>query len=418
MKTLSLLLTTSLVSTQLFAATPNQVWGTFQGNAAHTGYSNTTINAEAIKLLWSRELTAPDNTFVSLGQPIVVNDNIYFRTQTYRDGSATAYPDSLLTLNAANGETRWQQYLDLRVSASGLSYDNQKLYLMLAKKSDLQRKLSASNILIAAFNADNGNEIFSEPAQLSTGGVNWDSQAPVVDNHQLFLGTMNMQLAANADNGHVQWRSGDVSGTDNYAVVNKDYVIRIMNNAISLMARKSGKLVRTIQGADTQIWTEETPLVLNEEQNVVYAVFDNRKETKQLTALDLNTNQLKWKLDIPSHLDQPVYANGMIYVLQHDDSSRDNYTLYAVDANAGTIQWTLPMNEDIRTNPIVTNNALFIYCEAHLIIISLDTHQIIKTITTRGTGSMAIANNTLYLTEMNYDIHSPETMFVSAYALT
>lgn len=416
MKRIHLLLATTFISTQLFAANANQVWGTYQGNPAHTGYSDTTVIPDAIKPLWSRELTPPPGNHTTLGQPVVAQGNVYFHTHTYRitTGGAT-YPDSLLALNAANGETRWQQDIDLLYTASSISYDNQKLYVMLMKQSELQRKLTQSNILITAYDADTSKTIFSQPAQLSNGVNDWNSQAPVIDHHQLFLGTMNMQLAANADNGYVQWRSGDVSGMDNLAVVNKDYVIRLMNNAISLLSRKSGKLVKSIQGADAQYWTEDTPVILNEAQNIVYAVFFNRKDTRQLTAIDLNTSQVKWKLDLPANYKQPLYANGMLYVMQTDDLDTNN--LYAIDANSGTITWTLPINEDIRVSPILTKNALFIYTQEHLLIVSLETHQIIKTITTRGSGNMAIANNTLYLTEMSFSLDLPETMFVSAYSL-
>lgn len=424
MRKLILIILSSLISAPILADNSNEVWSTYHGSASHAGYSNTTVNADAIKPLWTRELTTPDNTQTILGEPVVTKNTLYIHTQNYNADNGSSYPDSLLALDTTNGATRWQHDFDLSIRTSAITYDNNKLYLMLSHRNDQGRKLTINNIQIAAFDPENGNTIFSVPAQLTNGLYSgwWFSQAPVLNNHQLFLGNVSMQLAANADTGQVEWYSGDVSGVENMAVVNQDYVMRFMNNAVGLLSRKTGELVTTIASADTGVWQQNIPLILNEQQNTAYAVFNS---PTQLAAVDLNNKQLKWHLNIPDLVNKIVYANGMLYFIQLPNllgPLSGKTTLYAVDANTGTVAWTLPINLEINGDMIVTNNVLLIYTVDSLLVISLDTHQIIKTIPTKGIGDlgysyMAIANNTLYMTESRIDIGVQETMFVSAYAL-
>ena len=156
-------------------------------------------------------------------------------------------PDQVLAFDAATGQTKWKIDFPRPGLVSELTYDNNKLYLYF-DYDDLKKK-SYTNILVEAYDAETGKNIYSTPARMAC--CLYTSQSPVIVENQLFLGTFNTEQSFNLNDGKLQWNAKALSGRDSMAAVTNQFVIRGQESAITLLDRQTGKTITTIPTFDT-----------------------------------------------------------------------------------------------------------------------------------------------------------------------
>lgn len=77
-------------------------WNTWQGNAAHDGHMPLAVDPRGIRLAWRRDF--PPGTRLPLGQQLVTSESLGFLSLR----NAKTPGSSLIALDLANGEIRWQ----------------------------------------------------------------------------------------------------------------------------------------------------------------------------------------------------------------------------------------------------------------------------------------------------------------------
>jgi hypothetical protein len=378
MRKTKLLLLALLFCHSAFAVN-NVIWPTWLGNAAHTGYVNTTVDFAAIKPLWSIDLPLKAQE-IHLSNIIVSQDTIYFFSFT------RASPQwRLWAVNAANGKIKWQVDLG-SYFPSLLTYDNNKLYFYMINQD------TVTGVFAVAYDAVTGNKLFSTPFKLSGYG---HYQAPIVDNHQLLFGSPDEELSINTDNGNLQWKVNGLSSNVNGIVYN-NYVVRGDGNTLKLLDRQNGQTAFTID-----MGTFYTlPLIYDETNHAVYSA-----NNRTLIATDLQNKTIKWQKNFDEYDDIETIntTNNTLYVVSHGGVYLAR-TLRAINASTGITNWIMTLDSGFLAyhQPVVTNNALIFKELMQIQIISLDNQKVIKTIplddSYGNSGQIAVANNVLYYT--------------------
>ncbi len=73
-----------------------------------------------------------------------------------------------------------------------------------------------------------------------------------------------------------------------------------------------------------------------------------------IIALDKDTGELTWQNNLGAVSSQPTYTDGVVYCGSHDGS------LYALDADKGTVKWIYQTGSDIYSSPAVDNNLVYV----------------------------------------------------------
>lgn len=136
-------------------AAAGQSWGTYQGNASHTGYVPITIAAErGIQHLWSREFAGPLN-------PVAIGDGrIFVSESTFFTAGR-----GLHAVDAHTGATAWSHPDFGEVSSvNPPAYANGAVYLQTGRDT-----LSAHEPSLHAFDGATGTARFTVPFEAQWG---------------------------------------------------------------------------------------------------------------------------------------------------------------------------------------------------------------------------------------------------------
>ena len=395
MRKLALFILAALSTSALAKHTSDQTWGQWQGNSAHTGYSNTTIDPSMVKKLWVKDFPIKDRYSPMLSRVVVTNEAIYLTNRLITENSNKDKKE-LMALEPENGNERWK--VTIPASSTSPSFYNNKLYLVAKVGNDRLAQAIALNV----YDAQTGKPLLSVPATMPK----YDIGSPVIDNNQVFISSDFSLLAANAESGAMTWKAGNIAGRDLSATLTSQYVLRPLHNALAILDRKDGHLIKSIQGTPYPFFFDPSnAIVWDEKQNTAFAVYEiTQPKGSELAAIDTELGLVKWSFLLPDHyITTPVLANNMLYFISSKDGLEvnDSY-IYAVNAINGKIEWTFKVDDHFfHTNLIVTNNALIYHTPGKVVMLSLATHQPIASVETPGCGLMSLANDVLYIGDDN-----------------
>jgi outer membrane protein assembly factor BamB len=394
MKKIALLMLAVLSSNIYAKHNSHQSWDQLQGNSAHTGYSNTTVDPAMVKKLWVKHFPTEGRNASLLNRIVVADNALYLTNRLW--GEKETDNKYLIALRPENGEVLWK--VSIPVESSSPALYNNKLYLT----TKVGENRLAQNIALNIYDAQNGDLIISSPATTPREDIG----PPVIDNNQVFISSHFTQLAANATTGAMTWKSGEVAGSDLSATITSHYVLRPLHDALTVLDRKDGHLIKTIQGSEYPFFYDPSETVVwDESRHTAFVVYEiTRPRGAVLSAIDTELGTVKWTTTVTNHyISSPVFANNMIYFVSSKGGfeQSDNY-IYAVNANNGKLEWTYNIEDEyFHSNLIVTNNALIYHIPGKVVILSLQTHRPIASIETPGCGYMSLANDTLYVGDDN-----------------
>lgn len=394
MQKIALFILAALSASVYAKHTSHQTWGQLQGNSAHTGYSDTTINPAMIKKLWVKDFPAEDKNASFLSRVIVTDDAIYLTNRLWAGSKDDA--KQLMALEPENGEIRWK--VNIPADSTSPTLYNNKLYVT----TKVSESRLAQNIAPNVYDTKNGRHLLSTPATTPKEEVG----APVIDHNQVFISSHFSQLAVDAETGVMTWKAGNVAGRDNSATLTSHYVLRPLHDALAVLDRKDGHLIKSIQGSHYPFFYDPSEaIVWDEKCNTAFIAFEVTDPSgTELSAIDTEQGLVKWNMLITGHyIISPVLANNMLYFISAKGSfDKPDNSIYAVNAINGKVEWTFKVEDEFfHSNLIVTNNALIYHTPGKVVMLSLDTHQPIATVDTPGCGYMSLANDMLYVGDDN-----------------
>lgn len=382
------LLFISLLSTSLcYGAPAKELWTTEMGNSAHTGYFNVTVDPAQIKLAWVKKFGEPVGGRIvpSITDPVISDSAIYlFETSTDRN-----VPNKLEALNPATGEFLWRQNIS-SARLFNLTLNQNKLYAV----EDEHVSSTVDDVRIQAYSADDGKLIFSTLTNYATGA--WYTSTTVLDG-MVYAGSMNLQMALNADSGAQQWHVESLkdslisttAATSKYLLRNKDDGMYVVNRATGAIEGNIIAAEDTTSNAwNIPAWDETTRTAISVIYFYPHDTCNGCYMSSQLTAYDVDQKLVKWIKLLPA-VEQPVFSDNDIYY------SSDK-KVYAANIVTGNIEWTWDAPAHVNTL-LLTNNLIFASSEGagKTFALSRKTHEIVWQ--TGDFGQLSIDQNRLYI---------------------
>ncbi len=102
MKRIAILMLAALSSGVFAKHNSHPVWEQLQDDAAHTGYSNTTIDPALVKKLWIKDFPASENTSSLLSRTVATDNAIYLYNRLWT--TSDNYKKELMALAPENGK--------------------------------------------------------------------------------------------------------------------------------------------------------------------------------------------------------------------------------------------------------------------------------------------------------------------------
>jgi hypothetical protein len=349
-----------------------QSWGTYQGNASHTGYVPVTINASGIQHLWTRTFSAPLN-------PVAIGAGRVFVSES----ETFAANRGLYALDANTGGTVWS-YPDFGAvfSVNPPAYADGTVYLQTGQGTPTLPPY------LYSFDAADGTPRFRVPF-----AAQWERYlAPTLDRGDVFVngGTYGGAYRFDGANGAERWFAElpqyddwtpAVDGTHAYAYVGEDAP------GLYVLDRQTGTLAFTIPDTNFQWdgWSMGTAPVLTHDGDVL-ATHDGR-----LIRFDVQGRRIDWEVD-RNFLGQATVRGDVIYV-------NDGGTLTAWNALAGTLLWTWigPGGGGVDGNIVVTDTHVFVQSTSTTYAVRLSTRTIDWSYA--AAGSIAIGDGVLAITD-------------------
>lgn len=341
-----------------------QQWGTYQGNAAHTGYVPLELDPADFGERWA--VTLGDGSALN---PVTAGDGrIYATTYTYF-GTQVLY-----VLDAADGEVLWDRDFGDIHSIDPPAYADGRIYLQTGGHADS---------FLWAFNATDGTLAFK-----SAYGNQWFhyyAPTPYAEGVYVAGGYYGGAYGFNAQDGSQAWFV-DLSQYDQFTpAVNQDNVFTYTEAALSVMDRISGAVIFEIPdpGFDWQGWSMNVAPVLGHMDNVLAI------QAGRLISFDLTGRTIGWQID-SGFRGQPALGPGVICAI-------NSGAVQALAEDTGNMLWSWapPGASSITSNLIVTDTLLFAATGQTTYAVDLATHT--EVWSHSAGGHLALSDGFLYI---------------------
>lgn len=369
-------------------------WGTFQGDAAHSGYVNVTLDPALFTPIWTWSRPTGDtepiggiNSVATTAGKVIVTKDIYF-------GQGGVY-----ALNETDGTLNWTYAFGQMASEGPPALANGNVFVPTNDPS--------SKCAIWAIDATLGTYKYKMPSacQWSAffaptvygGAVLQATQAGSVNSYSIFTGGTQWSGVAGADQ--------TTPAADSQHVY--QYGVGAGNPALTIFNRFTGDTVASI--ADPFASTSSggsmfsAPMLGANGKAIVYsgggfsgmaASSSEQYGSRPLVSYDIAANAIAWRT-ANAYLTHPAIANGVIYVSRNAPATLD--ALSEVDGHV-IWSWTPPVGStSFHRNTVVTNNLVFVSTDTSVFAIDLNTHQSVWQYTQPGMLAMS-ASSILYIT--------------------
>jgi len=343
-------------------------WATFQGDAAHTGYVNLTLDPSRFTPLWTWSRPAGDpepvggiNAVATAGGKVFVTKDIYF-------GQGALY-----ALNETDGSMAWIYALGQMASEGPPAYGNGSVFVPSTDPSE--------NCVMWAVNAANGLFQFSMPTSCQWSGyfAPTPSGSSVLQTSQAG-NTYSFSILT----GGLQWTTQAGASDQTTPAADAQYVYQYGVGALRVMDRVTGALAASITDPFASGFTGysifSAPMIGASNDVIVFsnAGFSGRAASSSeqgasrvLVSYNISAHSYSWR-SANAYLTHPAIASGVIYAGRNGPMALD-----ALSETDGHViwSWTPPAgNSSLHRNVVVTNNLVFVSTDANVYAIDLNTH--------------------------------------------
>lgn len=359
-------------------------WETFQGNAGHSGYVPASFNVKNFSPRWkllmpSRNGRHINPSFISTG-----GGHLYFSNMD--DGKYTAI-NSLYAYNEHDGRAVWSQEfgrgLENLVSPPAVSQN--KVYLV-------------ADSSLYGFDATNGAQLFKS---LTSSRESYDLAPTVKDGFVYHNGngpppTEHGLFAFDATTGVPRfWRK--IGADENWAPAVESGKAYVLDGAkLLIINARTGFIEASIDSPIGNQFTENDvgTVTLGSNGNVFARQYDLSSGTRKYICFNTYTKKAIWTTG-GHYTTSPAYANGILYL----SNTEFEDVLEARSELTGALlwQWEPPKSESgISSNPLVTDNLVFISSRLATYAIDLRTHQAVWSYPVGGALTLS-ASGVLYI---------------------
>lgn len=356
-------------------------WGTFQGNAQHTGYVPVTLDPKAFTARWKLSAPAVDGTQELLSTIATGGGRVYVSNGTsFRKTGA-----ALAAYNEADGKKAWSHsFEDLTYPATNPpAYANGRVFAA----------AGAQHVTaMFGFDAASGNQLFKTPMSSQ-----WESYlAPTVFNENVYTngGTYGGLYSFSASTG-AQNYFVDLEQYDGWTpAFDNQNMYSYMAGKLRVQEPLTGKVVATIEDP-LYSWngydTNSAPVVGS--GGIVYAGNLSNSADNGIVAFDIVNKSVRWSAK-GGFAGNPAYADGYLFAANNVTDK-----LEVRKETDGTIEWSWapPAGDaEFASDVLVTRNLVFVSTTRTTYAIDRSTHATVWSY--KAGGSLALsANGILYV---------------------
>jgi len=354
-----------------------QIWGTYQGNASHTGFVPITIHPRGIQHVWTR-------TFAGQLNPVAIGSGRIYASEGGPSAFGFIAGRGLWAMNAHTGSTVWN-YPDFGAvsSVNAPAFGNGTVYIQTGRGG-----FTPIEPYLYAFDAALGTPKFRVPY-----AAQWERHlAPTVYLGDAYVngGYYGGAYRFDGVDGTARWATGLPQYDGWTPAVDDAYVYAYVGESspgLYVLDRHTGAQAFMIPDPNFQWngWTMNVAPVLTADGDVI-ATHGGR-----LVRFDVQGRRIEWER-ARNFTGQATLAGNVIY-------ANDGGTLTAWDAVQGTLLWSWfgPGGETITGNLVATTTHVFVQSATTTYAVNLATRQ--AEWSYAAAGSLALGEGTLAITD-------------------
>ena len=302
------------------------------------------VSLDGGSVLWERELI-PDyeEDEASLGGGVAYANDLVYVTTAFGD---------VFALNAADGETVWQQNLGAPIRAAPMVADGRVF-------------ASTFDNRLTALSAQDGGVLWTHEGITESAGL-LGAAVPSVSGDLVITSYSSGEVfALRVENGRVAWSDslifqGRMGARTNLSDVDASPVI---DRGMVVAASQSGRLVAIDLRSGLRIWEQEIPSVQTPwvAGDYIYVVTTDA----ELVCMRRGDGRIRWVTELPRYEDPedregpilwsgPVLAGARLVVTSNDGRA------YSVSPYSGELLGEQSLPDGVRVSPIVAHETLYL----------------------------------------------------------
>lgn len=371
---------TSFNLTALASLSGAEDWGTFQGNAAHTGYVPVTLAAGSFNLRWKLDTSAIKGVQRTPSSIATGGGRLY---TAYGVGGHSG-SNEFVAYNENDGGIVWTSKFDDEVYArtNAPAYANGKVYGVAGAQH---------TTAMYGYDAASGAQLFK--GQMAS---QWETYlAPTIYSGNVFTngGTYGGMYSFDANNGARNYFK-DLGQYDGWTpAIDASGLYAYVGGSLHVINTVSGSVVATIKDPSYE-WngytTNGAPVIAS--GGLVIAGNLRDAQNNALTAFDSVAKSVRWSVR-GGFSGNPAYADGTVFA-----ANNKTERLEALKESDGTVAWSWarPAGESFVSDVLVTKNLVFVSTSVATYAIDRSTRQ--QVWSHKASGSLALsANGILYI---------------------
>jgi outer membrane protein assembly factor BamB len=375
------------------SAVPVSDWGTYQGNAAHTGFVDVTLSPASFQQAWTWSLPTPGKVTDAVHSVVTGGGRVYVSNDDWLGRQR------VFALDATTGTTLWSKDLGEISSQGAPAYAAGRLY---TESFDWK----TAEFLFMDIEASTG--MVSRTYRMS--GQNFPNSQPVAAHGVVVVnaGDNNVwpiTFSTSTSPFSFIWAAvpsnNAISGIQTPAVDSR-YVYNYTGNSLDVFNLADGSRAFTISDP-TMAGTFDTgqynaaPIIGSLNNILAYsgpndsatatASVEGRKAGRVFSSYDIPGRKVNWQTTT-LYRTTPAVNNGVIYIARNTPDAR----LDALKESDGSVlwSWTPPAGEVFQRNTIVTRNLVFVSTDKNVHAIDLNTRTAVWSSNAPGYMSMGL----------------------------
>lgn len=358
------------------ARTASAEWGTYQGDAAHSGHVAGSYNPNNFRTKYSASI----RTSAALSDLAIGGGKVFVAQSNY-----------IHAVDASSGVVAWSKSFGSVFSTNPPAYANGVVYLQTCNHS--------SDTWLHAFNSNTGGYVFKAPFS-----AQWeDYQSPTIYDGNVYIngGYYGGMYSFNAQ-GSRNW-FGSVPQYDSWTPAvdqNNAYAFTgsgstsPVTGKLTILNRLTGQTRAVVTDAGYQ-WNgyDMDASVTLGSMNSAFAINGGR-----LLKFNTASPSIAW-IKTGGYTGQPAVADGTVYLVRNG-----GITALAEDTGDQRWAWFVSVQSLLSQPIVVTDNMLFACTKDTTYGISLLTHETVWTYP--ASGRLAISDDTLYIAGNSGVLHS------------
>ncbi|BBM04122.1 hypothetical protein GL2_41960 [Microbulbifer sp. GL-2] len=339
------------------------VWATYQGGAAHTGYTPLQLDVDNFSHHWS--VTLPNMTKL---HPVVVADG-----KVFASNDSYFAEHRIVALDTSTGDLAWERVYDGIHSINPPAYDRGKVIFQTGGHGDS---------FIRGLDIDDGSLLFATKYENQ-----WTTyMSPTVYDGGIYTagGYYGGLYSFALSDGSESWFTSTARYEDFTPAVDEEYVYAFITD-LQVFYRDSGELAYNIEypNFDWRGYSVNLATVLTR-YNHVLAI-----QSGSLVVFDLDKRNILWEKTSAGFSGQPASSGGIIYALQSG-------ILKAIDEEDGSEVWAWEAPTLLTSNIVVTRTHIFVGGSSHTYAINIGTQELDWSFESSGHLSLG-DDGTLYI---------------------